>query len=250
MTAAPRAHRGRRSRVGDADSHDTVLDPIERRSTLLALLALACAAAAAACGNAPAHTTVDIADLSVLAHAEEVWIGSTTDPDSGFSRIRRVRVSATGEVYVLDGSAKEVRVFGPDGRRLRVIGGPGEGPGEFSFPGHVLDSLIAPRLRGASIMGVSERELESALREAIHLPEFRAPVRVVHAGSDGSVWLQLNTADTDGLADWVLIGRDGSPRGRLRLPVRTAIHHSALPAAWAVELDELDVPWLIRLRIE
>jgi hypothetical protein len=108
-----------------------MLDSIERRSALLALSAFACAATAAACGSAPAHTAVDIADLTELPYAEDVRIGSTTDPDSGFSRIRRVRVADTGEVYVLDGSAKEVRVFGPDGRRLRVIGGPGEGPGEF-----------------------------------------------------------------------------------------------------------------------
>jgi len=121
--------------------------------------------------------------------------------------------------------------------------------GAVPVPKHVLDSLIAPRVAIATQMGVTERQMESALREAIQLPEFRPPIRVVHAGIDGSLWLQLNTASTD-VADWVLIGADGSPRGRLRLPARMQIHHSALPIVWAVVLDDVDVPWLVRLRVE
>ena len=93
------------------------------------------------------------------------------------------------------------------------------------------------------------RQMESALREAIRLPDFRPPIRVLHAGSDGTLWLQLNAAAAD-VAEWVLIGADGSPRGRLRLPARMQIHHSALPTVWAVELDDLDVPWLVRLKVE
>jgi hypothetical protein len=121
--------------------------------------------------------------------------------------------------------------------------------GAIPVPEHVLDSLIAPRLSIASMMGVTEGEMETALRAAIRLPEFRPPVRVVHAGNDGTLWLQLNTAIT-GVADWVLVGADGSPRGRLSLPAGMQIHHSALPAVWAVELDDVDVPWLVRLRVE
>jgi len=121
--------------------------------------------------------------------------------------------------------------------------------GAIPVPKHVLDSLIAPRLSIATQMGVTKGEMESALREAIQLPEFRPPLRAVHAGNDGTLWLQLNTAPTD-VAEWVLIGADGSPRGRLRLPARMQIHHSALPTVWAVELDSLDVPWLVRLRVE
>ena len=377
------------------------------------------------CGEGPGNTALHVDHLAELAYVEEIRIGSVNDPDIGFSRIRHVRVSEKGEVYLLDSSAKEVRVFSAEGERLRVIGGPGEGPGEFSFPvdmgllgdtlwvsdgrtqrltwfgpdgdvlfttpghgvpfeagvrgvrvtltpshprpdgligsdlslfvspnreirpyrypvvlfdrkgavvdtvrwdtadvvaaptyrggggqryapylrplrpveaeladgrivldwmvpagsseglmdilkvgpaedsvyhrtlrydaipvpGHILDSLMAPRLENAAAMGESERKLESALREAIQLPEFRPPVRVVHAGNDGTFWLQLNTPTT-AVADWILIGDDGSALGRLSLPLGTQIHHSALPTVWAVALDTLDVPWLIRLRVD
>ena len=121
--------------------------------------------------------------------------------------------------------------------------------GAIPVPESVLDSLITPRLSIASMMGVSERELESALREAIELPEFRPPIRVVHPGIDGSLWLQPDTPPAD-VAEWILIGADGTPRGKVSLPARMQIHHSALPTVWAVDLDELDVPWLVRLRVE
>jgi hypothetical protein len=91
--------------------------------------------------------------------------------------------------------------------------------------------------------------MENALREAVPLPDFRPPVRVVHAGDDGTLWLQLNTP-ADDIADWILIGRDGTPLGTLKLPIGIRLYHSAVPSVWAVELDELDVPWLVRLRVE
>ena len=383
-----------------------------------------CALAVSSCGGSAGRAPLHVDNLRKLSYVEEIRIGSADDPVIGFSRIRRVRVSDKGDVYVLEGSAPEVRVFSSEGERLRVVGGRGQGPGEFSspldmgllgdtlwvfdqgarrltwfgpngdvlftmsaqgvpfesgvrgvsitltpsrpradgliesdrwffqsldreirpyrypvvlfdrqgavvdtvrwetadstavtyrvagragyapvlgpvnpvnaemvdgravldwsvpegttdglmdirrvrhegdsvyhltlryeatpVPGHVLDSLIAPRLSIATAMGVTERQMESALRDAIQLPEFRPPIRVVHAGSDGTLWLQLNTATTD-VAEWVVIGADGSPRGRLSLPARMQIHHSALPTVWSVELDDLDVPWLVRLRVE
>lgn len=384
---------------------------------------LVLAAAVSSCGESSRRDDYHVNELAALPWAEEVRIGNVEDPEQGFSQIRRVRVSESGRVYVLDGSAREVRVFSPDGERLRVMGGPGEGPGEFLLPvnmglladtlwvndgrarrmtwfgpdgevlfttptrgvpfesgvrglglslapGHprpdgfieserdlfiypdreirsyrypvllfnragevvdtlrwetvnetaptfraggregyaptlgmippfetemddgkvvldwsvpagsddgvmdlirleaesdtayhvklryntipvpagLLDSLVTPRLAMAPALGIGEGELESALRQAIRLPDFRPPVRSVHAGSDGGVWLQLNTASVDS-ADWVVIGRDGAPRGTLRLPIRTRIQHAALPTAWTVQLDEFDVPWLVRLRV-
>jgi hypothetical protein len=388
------------------------------------VVALVCIFAALACGENERNAAPHVDDLRRLVPLQEIRIGSADDPDSGFSRIRRVRVSDKGDVYVLEGSAREVRVFSADGKPLRVIGGPGEGPGEFSYPldmgllgdtlwvsdgsagrltwfgpngdvvftmptrgvpfeggvrgvtmtlgpsrprpdgliesersllvspdreirqyryplvlfnrqgavvdtlrwetadsaaltyrvagrdgylpilgpidpvktetadgrvvvdwsvrpgtteglmdivrvrhdgdsvyrltlrygaipvpDHVLDSLIEPRLSIATMMGVTEGQMESALRDAIKLPEFRPPIRVVHAGNDGTLWLQLNLAPA-AVAEWVLIGPDGSPRGRLSLPARMQIHHSALPTVWAVDLDDLDVPWLVRLKVE
>lgn len=306
---------------------------------------------------------VHVDDLPELAVTEEVRIGSVDDPVVGFSRIRVVRVSHRGDVYVLDGSAREVRVFSSDGERLRAFGGQGEGPGEFSLPtnmGLLGDTLWVSDLSGQRItwfgpggevlfttparrisveggppgMSLSvfpskpraDGLIESELMRVVSLdrqirpytypvvlfdrdgeivdtmrwetqeenvptyrvgsqegyapslsprrpveqdmagagagggagglvvldwsvPEFRPPLRVVHGGSDGTVWVQLNSPSTE-TADWVLIGDDGSPRGRLTMPVSLRIRHSDLPTVWAVETDDFDVPWLLRLRVE
>jgi streptogramin lyase len=55
--------------------------------------------------------------------------------------VRDIEVGPDGTVYVLDGSAMAVRVFGPRGEFLRSIGRGGEGPGEFRRP---MQIIIAP----------------------------------------------------------------------------------------------------------
>jgi len=41
-------------------------------------------------------------------------------------------VDPAGRVWISEGQAREVRVFGPDGAWVRTLGGQGEGPGEFA----------------------------------------------------------------------------------------------------------------------
>jgi hypothetical protein len=58
-----------------------------------------------------------------------------------FGRIIDVEFSAEGELYVLDGQASEVRVFGRNGEYLRSFGRVGQGPGELNRPmGMTFDS--------------------------------------------------------------------------------------------------------------
>jgi hypothetical protein len=398
--------------------------PTDHRRALIRTAVVLWALGVSSCDRRDERVPPHVNDLRELAYVEEIRIGSADDPDSGFSRIRTVRVSDKGDVYVLDATSREVRVFSAKGERLRVMGGPGDGPGEFSLPGDmgligdtlwvedggrrrltwfgpngdvlstmstqgvpfesgvrgvsirltpsrprpdgliesdrslvvspdreirpyrypvvlfdrqgavvdtlrwetadenavtfraagrqgyapvlgpvspvvaelvdgwvvvdwtvpagttnglmnirrvrherdtvyrqalryravpvpdsILDSLIAPRLSIAAMLGLTEGQMQSALREAIDLPESRPPIRIVYAGGDGTVWVQLNTPPAD-VAEWVLIGADGSPQGRLKLPARMRIYHSELPTIWAVDLDDVDVPWLVRLRVE
>jgi hypothetical protein len=363
-------------------------------------------------------------DLAELSYVEELRIGSIDDPVAGFSQIRSVQTSDKGEVFVLDGQAREVRVFNEMGERVRAFGREGQGPGEFTRPvgmgligdtvwvtdiqnrriswfssegnvlfsmpiqgvpfdvgiqgvsltltpgkprpdgliesdrnlvmrlnreyrpyrfpillfdrsgevvdtlrwemadenvavfqvggqrgyapslmptrpvrgdfpvgrvivdwsvpegggegtveivrhglgsdtvyherlgftpilvsDHVLDSLITPLVASAAIFNVSEAELEGALRDAVEIPEYRAPIRSVYAGSDGTLWMQLNTSSLE-ISDWVVITRDGEILGRVGLPPKMRINLSAFPTFWAVETDEFDVPWLVRLRVQ
>ena len=58
-----------------------------------------------------------------------------------FGQIRDVELGPDGELYVLDGQAADVRVFGSDGVYVRTLGRSGAGPGEFNRPaGMALDA--------------------------------------------------------------------------------------------------------------
>lgn len=48
-----------------------------------------------------------------------------------FGRINGLLLGPTGNLYVLDGYASEIRVFDSAGAYVRTFGGPGSGPGEF-----------------------------------------------------------------------------------------------------------------------
>lgn len=64
---------------------------------------------------------------------EDVRIGSLdSDGPSLLGRVTDLAVDDLGRVWIAEGQAMEVRVFGPDGRFVRTVGRRGEGPGEFS----------------------------------------------------------------------------------------------------------------------
>lgn len=90
--------------------------------------------AVVACGDATSLDAPHVDDLPVLTLVETLRIGNVDDPDTGFSQIRRVISNDDGRVYVLESQDRHVRVYDAAGALLRVIGGPGEGPGEFRSP--------------------------------------------------------------------------------------------------------------------
>jgi hypothetical protein len=105
------------------------------RSTCLSLMSLVfLAGALVSCGDDGASTGRDPLSLDGLPHftlVEELRLGDRDDPDLGFSRVGGLAVDDDGLIYVGEAQAREIRVFSREGERLRVIGRPGQGPGEF-----------------------------------------------------------------------------------------------------------------------
>ncbi|MGD8278060.1 MAG: 6-bladed beta-propeller, partial [Gemmatimonadota bacterium] len=108
-----------------------------------ALVAGACASGERAWGG----TMTDSAGITIVeSPAEGLWpaglgpeitedltIGNAEgDPDYQFGQIAGIDVTSDGSIYVLDQQARQVRVFDPAGTFVKTIGGPGQGPGEFS----------------------------------------------------------------------------------------------------------------------
>lgn len=65
---------------------------------------------------------------------EERRIGSSGEGPDGFADVRGLHVDRGGNIWVIEFSTKDLRVFAPDGRHVRTVSREGKGPGELSYP--------------------------------------------------------------------------------------------------------------------
>lgn len=113
---------------------------IPSRPALAALLFLV------SCGEAPAGDDTQGGDDAppVVPAAEELRIGSIDDPDYTLTWMSGLVVGPGGRIFSLHPNEQVLRVFAPDGTLEQVLGGEGEGPGEFRRPyamGSIGDTL-------------------------------------------------------------------------------------------------------------
>jgi hypothetical protein len=122
---------------------------------------------AAACGGAGADspwlgTISDSAGIQIVRNpatgmwapdqvwtlAEELRIGTAEgDADYQFGNILpagSIAIASDGRIVVLDAQGQHLKVFTPDGKYERTIGGPGAGPGEIGQAAQGIAVLIAP----------------------------------------------------------------------------------------------------------
>jgi hypothetical protein len=60
-------------------------------------------------------------------------IGTAAGPDeTNFGAIAGVVADARGQIHIADRQANQLRTFSAEGEYIRTVGGPGDGPGEFS----------------------------------------------------------------------------------------------------------------------
>jgi hypothetical protein len=65
---------------------------------------------------------------------EDLVLGDEQDEDYLLFRVWDVKVNDQGHILVLDSGQSRIQEYDKDGRYLRTIGGPGQGPGEFERP--------------------------------------------------------------------------------------------------------------------
>ena len=73
-------------------------------------------------------------ELPAWTLVEERRIGSSGEGPDGFADVRGLHVDRRGNIWVIEFSTKDLRVFAPDGRHVRTVSRDGKGPGEFSYP--------------------------------------------------------------------------------------------------------------------
>jgi hypothetical protein len=132
-----------------------------RKETWAALLIVAVAAACGGDRSAQWEGSVtDSAGVAIVQNTatglwgpdegwrltEELRIGTAEgEPEYQFGQIQpasSIAIASDGRIVVLDAQGRHIKVFGPDGKYLKTIGGPGGGPGEIGAGASAV--LMAP----------------------------------------------------------------------------------------------------------
>lgn len=181
-----------------------------------ALLLSACGGDGSAGSGAWEGTVTDSAGITVVRSpaagiwgSGEEWTveeifrvgGMEADTAAQFASVVGVDVDPEGRVYVADQQARVVRVFDPRGTLLRVVGAPGEGPGEFG-----------PAMAGVFVSG-SEMKIPDLTNQRVNVFTLEGdpltPIRVDLTGGiplrwdetpDGELVAQLRGMDMEGMA--------------------------------------------------
>jgi len=126
---------------------------------------------------------------------EELTIGKPgSPPEALFSDIRQVAVDGKENIYVLDSKESLVKVFDREGKHLRTIGRPGQGPGELDNP------------RSISISGDEIMVAEASRR----LSFFSLAGSHLRALSTKETWALM--AETDSKGDIIIVTATLDPK--------------------------------------
>lgn len=91
------------------------------------------------------------------------------------------------------------------------------------------------------------RAFTNAVREFFEQTRYLPPVTYVVVGSDGTAWIA--GLDEDGEREWFVLDASGASIGRFRLPATWHIGYANQNEAWVVEVDALDIPYVVRYEI-
>lgn len=93
--------------------------------------------------------------------------------------------------------------------------------------------------------GITVDRLAGAYRDAADWPAHRQAVSEVLVGADGTTWLRRGVPRADSIR-WDILDGDFGAVGFTFLPISLEVKRVSRSAVWGVELDEWDIPWIIR----
>lgn len=94
--------------------------------------------------------------------------------------------------------------------------------------------------------GVDSLVAEAVIRDELELPAFLPPITRIRRVGD-EIWLRRE--DHPGDWRWLVLDADGTPIGTFTHPRSVEPRILAPDIVWAVETDELGVPWVVRYRV-
>lgn len=107
----------------------------------------------------------------------------------------------------------------------------------------VLDARAGP-IGERGFLGATEAQARNWAERTLYQPSYEPPVQGMVVGRDGTIWLERTTeADS---ASWLVLDPSAAPLAEVTLPDRLQILEADRDHVWGQELDELDVPYLVR----
>lgn len=176
-----------------------------------------------------------VAAAATLAAAPDIDIGGGDDPLYQFDYIGNARQLPDGSVVVGDERARHLRFYDAGGRYVRTQGGPGEGPGEYTW-------LLMPHTWSADTIVVFDLNqwrltFVAASGEVAGIEAF--------SPAAGSAWPKHRLVDGRWLTEGSTAGvRLGDPEGMIRNRVLLIARTS--DGAAVDTLIELEGGWLYR----
>lgn len=183
----------------------------------------------------------------------EIGEGVSGGGDAAFSLISAVRVlEGGGRILVVEAAHLRVTIWRPDGSLVREVGGPGEGPGEFSGP-------LFAQVHGGGIHTRDTRRYTafSSDGELIGTTPLPPPglrfdghrLRPRALLADGSFLAVRGYQRQDSLAVWYAAGRDGSGLRQVLLPPGFRPMDASDSHVWGVRRGELGVEYVVGRRL-
>ena len=86
-------------------------------------------------------------------------------------------------------------------------------------------------------------------RASLYTPPYHPPVSELVIGRDGSAWLREPVAG-EVTVNWMVLAPNGEPLGVAALPSQFTLLLADRGTAYGMEQDELDVPYIVRYRVE
>jgi hypothetical protein len=112
----------------------------------------------------------------------------------------------------------------------------------------ILDA-VARNLSEIPVFALTAARARELAAATLYRPALRSGVTQLRVAKDGGIWLG-GVPDGSGATEWLALDRDGRPLGRVTLPGKVNPLVIDPPFLWGSETDELEVPYVVRYRVE
>ena len=207
-----------------------VIPTFMRRSVRAIISSTVVLSVAAGCGQQEARPA-DSGALSTIRFDSAFRLVDSValevDTASPLVAVSAFAVAANGDIVIADASERRVFVYGPSGRRLRVLGRSGDGPGEFRQPRNLAIASNGDVLVVEAV-GKFHRFRGDSLIETLQLDSVTL-VSSMDMNSDSTMLITTSNGKSGAVVEYTL---DGRVRQRVDLFTKVPVRNSPEDQRW------------------